>query len=116
MLHHTARATRGPPCEPDCCPMPLQRLAVPIQAEWQEAGHQVLADRMKRQDDAEVVRNLSHAKELDRQQYIQRLRDIEANEARQFEMANKEYQNMKQANHSNKSGNSCVSMFIHVTL
>ena len=66
------------------------------QAELQEAGNKVVADRMQQRSDADIVRNLSHAKELDRQQYIQILGDIELNEARQFENANRKYEDMRQ--------------------
>jgi len=66
------------------------------QAELQEAGNKVLAGRMQRQSDADIIRNLSHAKELDRRQHIQRLRGTELNEARQFENANRKYEDMRQ--------------------
>ena len=66
------------------------------QAETQEAGHTVLADRMQMQSDAEVVRNLTHAKEADRQIYLQRLRLIEQREERQVEHMNRELEHMRQ--------------------
>ena len=66
-----------------------------MQSELHEAGDKVLADRMQRQSDAHIVRNLSHDKEIDRQKYINALRCIESSEAIQFEMANKRYEDMK---------------------